>query len=459
MYRTFGRHVVDEGSWDLWEATDSLLERVVQGKTARLEGTGVLELEEQEDAQESGAPRGPGSVRFTLFCDFEQLTSPHAQAIQIHLVSRDDAAFKIIRGQVNPKFQLLPSYRLSGSISAQQGEVPVRMEALAIDAGGLTPLRITDEENEISRLVPVNNVTVGSLASLRDLISCKALIPNFSDQAAVEGGGVRVPLEDVSPQATDRLWAPESQGKVLPGSYLKVQQLSQDSGEGFELAVNDFDWLLSFYAGRRIHPIAWEGETSQGTVWRIYGDQLITPLNESNAQSCVNGVVALQHFLQHAWKAWQDHDEGRRERLRGAVSFYSDVLTTTFATQRLAFTTMYLEQFRDLMIGSSTLLEEVNEDEKKLDANKVAKKVRSVLRDAIKHSEDLSDDEKHQLVEAANKVGAGQVNNLFRKTFREALLELFERADLQADPEELSNFIRNAIGLYTAHGTADEKGS
>jgi hypothetical protein len=180
---------------------------------------------------------------------------------------------------------------------------------------------------------------------------------------------------------------------------------------------------------------------------------LITPLEESYAESCVSDVVPLQHFLQHAWKAWLDHDERRRSRLRGAVNFYIDVLTTTFATQRLAFTTMYLERFRDLMIGSSTLLEEINEDERKLDANKVAKKVRSALRDSIERNRDLSDDEKYQLVEAANKVGAGQVNNLFRKTFREALLELFERADLKADPEELSNFIKERDRVI--HGSWD----
>ena len=59
-------------SWDLWEATDSLLERIVRGKTARLDGTGVLELEEREGAQEeSGAPKGSGACA-SRFCAISQ---------------------------------------------------------------------------------------------------------------------------------------------------------------------------------------------------------------------------------------------------------------------------------------------------------------------------------------------------------------------------------------------------
>jgi hypothetical protein len=442
---------VGEGPWDLWEARDSLLQRVTQGRTARLEGTGTLELE--VDAQESGAPTGPGRVQFALQCDFEELRLPYAQALQVRLVSQDDVALKIIRGRDNPKFIPLPSYRLSGTISTAQGQVPVRMDGLAVDAGGLTAASITDEKSEIRRVVPVHNVTVGSLKSVSDLVSCKVLVPNFSDEATVEHGGVRVTIKEVSPEATDHLFAPESQGKVLPGSYLEVERLTEHADDGFELAVNDFGWLLSFYAGRRIQPIAWEGETSQGTVWRILADQLITPLSESHAESCVSSVVPLHHFLQHAWKAWQDHDDRRRARLRGAVNFYADVLATTFATQKLAFTTMYLERFRDMLIGSSTLLEEINEDEKRLDASLLAKKARRILRTTVEHNESLSEEEKHRLVKAVNKVGPGQVNGLFRKTFRESLLEIFDKADLQVDHQELSRFIAERDRIV--HGSWD----
>jgi hypothetical protein len=70
---------VGEGPWDKWEGTDSLLERIVNGTSASLEGTGVLELEDEEGSQESQVPKGPGEVSFTLLCDFEEFKLPHIE--------------------------------------------------------------------------------------------------------------------------------------------------------------------------------------------------------------------------------------------------------------------------------------------------------------------------------------------------------------------------------------------
>jgi hypothetical protein len=109
---------------------------------------------------------------------------------------------------------------------------------------------------------------------------------------------------------------------------------------------------------------------------------------------------------------------------------------------------MYLERFRDLMLGSSTLLGEVDSDQKvdgeqkKVKVDKMAKRVRSVLRDVIQQNEDHSVDEKHRLVEVTNEARAGHINGLFRKTCRESLLELYESTDLEVDPGELSRFTR-----------------
>jgi hypothetical protein len=80
----------------------------------------------------------------------------------------------------------------------------------------------------------------------------------LAGEAKVAGGGVRVALEETTPETTHHLSVAESQAKILPSSYLEVLRLREVAGESVELTVNDFGWLLSCYAGRRIHPIAWE---------------------------------------------------------------------------------------------------------------------------------------------------------------------------------------------------------
>lgn len=67
--------------------------------------------------------------------------------------------------------------------------------------------------------------------------------------------------------------------------------------------------------------------------------------------------------------------------------------------------------------------------------------MRSALRSVIENNEELSDDEIHNLIGLANRVGPGQVEGLFRKTFKEALLELCKKADLKVDQKELGKFI------------------
>ncbi|MBA3610172.1 MAG: hypothetical protein H0W54_01950 [Rubrobacter sp.] len=325
------------------------------------------------------------------------------------------------------------------------------MNAVTLDSRSIAPIDVGGEEKKISRLAPAYVVTVGPLSSENSLSACKIVVPNFVDEATVEGAGVRLYLHEISPKTTQQLSAPESRGKVLPSSYLEVQRLQEDADENVKLAVNDCGWLLSFYAGRRIQPIAWEAETEQGTVWRIYDKRMVTPIDESYTSSCIYEVVTLEHFLQHAWKAWQGRSKGQRSRLKGAVNSYADVLSANFPTQKLALTTMYLERFRDLMLGSSTILEEVGQ-EKQIDVSKIAKSIRKLLRDSIENNENLSDDEKCQL-ESANRVGPGQVNGLFRKTVKEALLELYERVNLEVSPEELGRFIEERDKVI--HGSWD----
>jgi hypothetical protein len=322
------------------------------------------------------------------------------------------------------------------------------MEAVTIDDRALSPLHVVEGEIKArSQEAPVGILTVGPLERTRELISCTMMVPNFADEAAIEGGGVRITLKEVSPKATRDLYASESQGKVLPGTYLEVQRLKEDAGENVGLAVDDLGWLLSFYTGRRIHPIAWEGETNLGPVWQIQNTRLVTPLNDNYVASCISRVVPLEHFLQHAWRAWENHSEERRARLRGAINFYADMLSATFPTQSLAFTTMYLERFRELFVGDSELLGGSKSRKKK-----IASELREALRESIASSQKLSDSEKDTLHESLRR-NPGKVNDLFRKSFRESLLELCDMFDLNVDEKELGEFIEQRDTVL--HGSWD----
>lgn len=440
-------------NWNLWNGTDSLLQRLIDGGSARLEGTGALEIEGGHCATEaSKVSRGPGRVQFTLLCDFEAYRTTEEEAIQVRLQSCDAAAFEIIRGQATQPLEPLPQYQLHGSVSTELGTVPIQMRSIILDSRTIAPIGITEGEKTICRLAPVYNVTVGLLTPESNLSTCKVLVPNFVDDATVESDGIRIRLREISPEATQQLAAPESHGKILPSSYLEVQRLQEDADKNIRTAVDDCGWLLSFYAGRRIQPIAWEGRTEHGTVWRIYDKQMVTPVNGDHTTSCISDTVSLEHFLQYAWEAWVSHGAPQRLRLRGAINSYVDVLSATFSTQKLALTTMYLERFRDLVFGSSTILEEVNRNNS-IKIDKIAKAVRKTLRDSIDQQEALTNDEKDQLVEAVKLVRSGHIKGLFRKPFKQALLELYEKVDLEVDPVALGKFISERDKVV--HGSWD----
>ena len=56
-----------EGPWNAWEGTDSLLHRLLNSETAKIEGTGILKLEEtSECAQNNESITSAGYVDFTL---------------------------------------------------------------------------------------------------------------------------------------------------------------------------------------------------------------------------------------------------------------------------------------------------------------------------------------------------------------------------------------------------------
>lgn len=64
-------------------------------------------------------------------------------------------------------------------------------------------------------------------------------------------------------------------------------------------------------------------------------------------------------------------------RLQGVVSTYEAILATTYPIVRTALTAMYLERFRDHLLGSSELVELGSSKR-----GKIARELRNVLVDA-----------------------------------------------------------------------------
>jgi hypothetical protein len=84
--------------------------------------------------------------------------------------------------------------------------------------------------------------------------------------------------------------------------------------------------------------------------------------------------------------------------------------------------------------------------------DKVAKEMAEALKEAINSSSRLDPDEK-KLLSNSLDTNRGKIRDLLRKTFRESLLELYDRADLEVDEGKLGEFIteRNKV----IHGTYD----
>jgi hypothetical protein len=259
--------------------------------------------------------------------------------------------------------------------------------------------------------------------------------------------GLRVRLSEAYPGAYTYLQNPDPQDvcKVLPGSYLDLERVEGAEENNVLLAIEVFGWLLGFYAGRAVHPIAWEGETEDGPAWCIHAHH-ITPLPVQDANSCL-GPGKIGHFLEKAFRAWLARNETERLRLIGAINSYKEILAAPFATQQIALTAVYLERFRELFVGSSELL-----GGSKTRRENVAKEMAKALKEAINNSSRLNPAEK-ELLSNSLDTNRGKIRDLLRKTFKESLLELYDRADLEVDEGNLSEFIaeRNKV----IHGTYD----
>jgi len=338
----------------------------------------------------------------------------------------------------------LPLYDLSGTIEVRGVQIPVRIEHIIGNFGLPRDMHSLFEADNVSQVTNASKVTAGSGLGA-DPARVRALLPNlaFPMVHEFEVEGLRVRLSE----AYTYLRNPDPQDvcKVLPGSYLNLEHLEGAEENNVLLAIEVFGWLLSFYAGRAVHPIAWEGETKDGPAWCIHA-QNVTPLPVQDADPCLR-PGSLGRFLEGAFRAWLARNETERLRLKGAINSYKEILAAPFATQQIALTAVYLERFRELFVGSSELL-----GGSKTRRENVAKEMAKALKEAINYSSRLNPDEK-KLLSNSLDTNRGKISDLLRKTFRESLLELYDRADLEVDEEKLGEFIaeRNKV----IHGTYD----
>jgi hypothetical protein len=137
------------------------------------------------------------------------------------------------------------------------------------------------------------------------------------------------------------------------------------------------------------------------------------------------------------------------------INLYAQILASVYPIQQVALTAVYLERFRELVLGNETVLEQIGAKEKGFDEDKVAKMLKDTLINLIGFVGGLNADDRAKLRRATDGIGGGHVSGLFRPSFQRQLMELYGRAHLPVDREELNTFVayRNAV----VHGYWDPR--
>jgi hypothetical protein len=300
-----------------------------------------------------------------------------------------------------------------------------------------------------------NKVFVGEgLGS--EVVRVRAIVPYLLAPSVETGArGLQVRLESILPGAETISRDPERARKALPTHLLHLEcpeSTDEAHWSGMGKALEAFGWFLSFYAGRAVHPSAWEGETEGGRVCCIRAD-VVDPLPLSPVATCLRHVRldSLEPFLTRACESWPSLGDQQQMRLRGVVNAYRQMLTAAFATQQFALTAIYLERLRELVVGGSELLP-VTETFTKSKRTKVESELRAGLREVIDRSTQLDEDQKETLKQSLAS-NSSKIRDVLRKSFKDSLLELYDRADLSVDHAALRGFIRERDNII--HGTLD----
>lgn len=271
-------------------------------------------------------------------------------------------------------------------------------------------------------------------------------------------------LESILPGAQQISQDPKYARKILPTHLLHLERPESadevdvahwlDMGE----AVEAFGWFLSFYAGRAVHPSVWEGEAEGGPVWCIRAGD-VDPFPSSTITTCLrhDSLDSLEPFLTRAWESWLLLGAQQQRRVRGVVNAYRQMLTAAFATQRVALIAIYLERLRELVVGGSELLP-VTDTFTKSQLKKVESELRGGLREVIDRSTKLDEDQKKKLKQSLAS-NPGKIRDMLRKSFKDSLLELYDRAGLSVDNSVLNDFIRERDSIIYGNWDASLDGS
>lgn len=412
-----------------------MVEELLAGRPVELRGEGTLSLQQEQH----GPPTGPGQVRFGLLYDPHGSDERHTRSIKMSLDATDDGGREILGWSPAKGRAPLPRYDLAGTIEVGGDAKPVRIEPVLVDHT-LPASMHAIVNHDIAWRVRVGRDLGEETASVR------AVVPNLdAPEVDLTSAGLRMRLETVYPGAEHALADPTNAGKVLPTRLLHLQRIV--GGENVDLpeAVDVFGWLLSFWAGGAVHPNAWESNTARGSAWCLRAlDARRLPVEAKRTCLPHSG---LEPFLQRGYETWRNLDETRRGRLRGVVNLYAQILASTYPIQQVVLTAMYLERFRELVLGNETVLEQVGAKEKGFDEEKIAKMLKDSLSNLIEFVERLDADDRSKLRRAINGIGGGHVSGLFRPSFQRQLSELYGRAHLSVDRNELKTFIdeRNAV--------------
>jgi len=133
------------------------------------------------------------------------------------------------------------------------------------------------------------------------------------------------------------------------------------------------------------------------------------------------------------------------------------MLTAAFATQRVALIAIYLERLRELVVGGSELLP-VTDTFTKSQLKKVESELRGGLREVIDRSTKLDEDQKKKLKQSLAS-NPGKIRDMLRKSFKDSLLELYDRAGLSVDNSVLNDFIRERDSIIYGNWDASLDGS
>lgn len=419
----------------------SVVDALLGDSPIELRGEGALTLQDGQD----GPPTGPGQVRFGLRYAPEEGGERHTRAIKLSLEASDEGGREILGWKPDADPAPMPRYDLVGTIEADGETMPVCMEPVLIDHALPAAMHETLDRDITFK------VRAGSGLE-EDTTSARAIVPNLvAPNVDTVTAGLRVRLETLYTDAEYALGDPANAGKVLPTCLLHVERAEGGKNVDVTEAIEVFGWLLSFYAGGAVHPNAWEANTVRGLVWSLRAYD-VRRLPVESRRTCLPRE-ALGPFLHHGYESWRASDATQRGRLRGVVNLYAQILASTFPIQQVALTAMYLERFRELVLGNKTVLEQVDAKEKGFGEDKVAKMLKDTLKNLVEFAGSLDADDREKLLKVINGIGVGHVSGLFRPSFQKQLLELYGRARLSVDREELKTFIneRNAV----VHGNWD----